>query len=162
MAIEFSGNEVIEMAIQIEKKGFEFYSYLAKNAKKDKIKELFNWLANEEQKHIAIFEDLRNIFSKIDTTSPYNWEEVALYFRALVDTQVFPKTDDEDSLKNEFHNEIGAIHIAISFEKDNILYFQEIKDLVEMKEMKIIDQLIKEEKKHIMKLLDVKKEFLYS
>lgn len=32
MPAKFSGDEVVEIAIQIEKKGFEFYSVLANSA----------------------------------------------------------------------------------------------------------------------------------
>ncbi|MFX0136703.1 MAG: ferritin family protein [Candidatus Hodarchaeota archaeon] len=158
MVVKFSGHEVIEMAIQIEQKGYDFYKVLMSRAKKENLKNLFHWLANEEKKHIAVIEELREEFAKIDVNSPYNWDEVALYFKALIDTQVFPDTSEGKNLREEMEDEIGAIHIAISLEKDNILYFQEIRDLVEKKEKEIINRLINEEKSHIMKLLETKRQ----
>lgn len=158
MTVKFSGTEVIEMAIQIEKKGYDFYTVLQNNAKKGNMKDLFEWLAKEEKRHITVFEGLRQAFANIDMKDFYNWEEVALYFKALIDTKVFPNTIEGKNLAEELEDEIGAIHISISFEKDNILFFQEIRDLVEEKERKIINRLIKEEKSHIMKLLKTKQQ----
>jgi len=157
MPIKFSGNEVIEIAIQIEKRGYEFYTLLKNNAKKNEMKKFFNWLANEEKKHIHVFEDLRETFTKIDLKVLNNWNEVALYFKSLIDNNVFPEADEDLFSGKELEDEIGAIHIAISFEKDNILYFQEIRELVEENEKEIINKLINEEKSHIMKLLEIKK-----
>ena len=160
MITKFSGNEVIEMAIQIEQRGYDFYTVLENNAKKEKMRNLFKWLANEEKKHITVFKKLRETFDKIDIIEIHNWDEVALYFKSLIETKVFPDTADGKYLKKELEDEIGAIHIAISFEKDNILYFQEIRDLVEENEKKIIKKLINEEKSHIMRLLEIKKQIL--
>lgn len=159
MTIKFSGNEVIEMAIQIEQKGYDFYTIMKKKAKREDMRNLFNWLATEEKRHITVFEELREIFNKIDMKDLYNWNEVALYFKSLIDTKVFPDTAEGKDLTNEMEDEIGAIHIAISFEKDNILYFQEIRDLVEDSEKEIINKLISEEKSHIMKLLELRNKF---
>ena len=160
MITKFSGNEVIEMAIQIEQRGYDFYTVLENNAKKENMRNLFKWLANEEKKHITVFKKLRETFDKIDIIEIHNWDEVALYFKSLIETKVFPDTADGKYLKKELEDEIGAIHIAISFEKDNILYFQEIRDIVEENEKKIINKLINEEKSHIMRLLEIKKQIL--
>ena len=81
MTIKFSGNEVIEMAIQIEQKGYDFYTGLEKVAKKNEMKKLFNWLANEEKRHIMVFEGLRETLSNINVKNLNNWDEVALYFK---------------------------------------------------------------------------------
>ena len=122
------------------------------------MKNLSRWLAGEEKKHISVFEGLREAFIKIDINGPYNWEEVTLYFKALIDTKVFPDSSEGKNLTQELEDEIGAIHIAISIEKDNILYFQEIREFVPENEREIINKLIKEEKNHILKLLDIKKQ----
>ena len=47
MTKQFSGNEIIEMGIQIERKGYGFYTVLEKSTKNIKLSELFKWLAIE-------------------------------------------------------------------------------------------------------------------
>ncbi|MBN2013379.1 ferritin family protein [candidate division KSB1 bacterium] len=160
MKISYSGHEVIEMGIQIEQKGVDFYSLLSKRAKQPQLVDLFSWLAEQEKQHIIVFEELRKSFEKSLINSPYNWDEVSGYFQALIDTKVFPDTDDGYMLSDELNDEIGAIQIAISFEKDNILFFQEIRELADNGNRDIINNLIIQEKSHIMKLLEIKRNII--
>lgn len=158
MGTKYSGNEIFEIGIQIEKKGYDFYKILESETKNENLKKLFHWLSNQEKRHIKIFQELRQHYLNYDFDKLYNWDEVSLYFKALIETKVFPDSEEGKNLIDELEDEIGAIQIAISFEKDNILYFQEIRDLVDNEDKKIINELINEEKNHIMKLLDIKKQ----
>ena len=108
MGASYSGHEVIEMGIQIEKKGYKFYNFLASRAKRNALNELFTWLADQEKSHIALFEGLRSSFDNVTLNGPYNWSEVSAYFRALIDTKVFPDDDDGNTLSDEINNEIGS------------------------------------------------------
>jgi rubrerythrin len=156
MGIVYSGHEVIEMGVQIEQKGFDFYMLLARRAKTSAFKQLYSWLADQEKQHIIIFENLRHILDNSLLDGPYTFEEVSLYFRALIDSKVFPNNDDGNMLSDELNDEIGAIQIAITFEKDNILFFQEVRNMVDNEDRSIIDKLIEEEKTHIKQLLAIK------
>ncbi len=158
MTHSFSGNEIIEMAIQIEKKGFDFYTGMKNRTKDDDLKNLYSWLATEEGKHIDVFEKMRSYVENLKLSRPYDLQEVMMYFRALIETKVFPDSQEGSSLLNELRDEIGAIQIAISFEKDSILFFQEMNNLVDDREKEIIDKLIVEEKGHIFKLLKMKQD----
>ena len=89
---------------------------------------------------------------------PYNWEEVGQYFGTLIDNMVFPKVEEGEELSKEIHDEFTAIHTAISIEKDNILFFREISDLVGEKDRKLLAELVDQEKGHIRKLMILKKE----
>ena len=51
----FAGSEIVELGIQIEKNGLDFYNTLSGQAKNEKAKELFGFLAGEEAKHIQVF-----------------------------------------------------------------------------------------------------------
>lgn len=160
MTTSFSGNEIIEMALQIENKGFDFYTEMGVTTKNKSLEELYKWLAAEEGKHINVFEKMRSYMKSLNLPGPYNLQEVMLYFRALIDTKVFPDSKEGNSLLNELKDEIGAIQIAISFEKDTILFFQEMYNLVEVREKDIINKLITEEKGHIFKLLKMKQDIM--
>ncbi len=158
MAEKVSCNEVLEIALQIEQLGYDFYKTMAHNAINSQLKHGYNQLAEEEKRHIDIFKQLRHSIEQIDVNRLDNWDEVLLYFKALIDTHVLPTSPEKNSLVQELKDEIGAIHISISFEKDTILFLQEIKRRVINEDMKKIEQLIEEEKSHILKLLQMKKE----
>jgi rubrerythrin len=162
MARNVTGNEVFEMALQIEQMGYDFYKTMAHNATNSLLRDGYNQLASEEKEHLDSFEQLRDSIEKIDTDRLDNWEEVSLYFKALIDTKVLPTSPEDNSLVAELKDEIGAIHISISFEKDTILFLQEISRWVPPEDKNRIEQLIKEEKSHILKLLQMKKEIVPS
>jgi len=50
----FSSCEVVELGIQIEKNGRDFYSALAGSTRNARAAEIFKYLAGEEEKHIAV------------------------------------------------------------------------------------------------------------
>jgi len=162
MARNVTSNEVFEMALQIEQMGYDFYKTMAHNATNMQLREGYNQLAAQEKKHLDSFEQLRNLIEKIDTNRLDNWEEVSLYFKALIDTKVLPTSPGSNSLVPELKDEIGAIQISISFEKDTILFLQEIARWVTPEDKNSIEQLIAEEKNHILKLLQMKKEIIQS
>jgi len=156
MTQKFSGKEIIEMAIRIEVNGQEFYQGLEERAMTPDLKQLYHWLALEEGKHIHVFKKMKQFVEHTELRNPQEWQEAKLYFDALIRTRVFAETPDANSLINELKDDIGAIHIAISFEKDSILFFQEMNALVNDREKDIIEKLIVEEKGHILKLLEMK------
>jgi len=160
MTNKLLGHKIYEMALLIEQKGHDFYRNMAHSTTNVHLKDGYNWLANEERKHIKNFEQLRTLIEKIDTNALDNWDEVSLYFKALIDTNVFPDSTEGNSLAQELKDEIGAIHISISFEKDTILFLQELSRLVSHKDQKLIENLIEEEKSHISKLFQMKKEIV--
>ena len=54
----FSGSEVIELGIQIEKNGRDFYNSIAANSKTESSRKAFLKLAGEEEKHITVFQGM--------------------------------------------------------------------------------------------------------
>ena len=84
---KFSIREVVEMAIQTEKLGYEFYIGMSKKFyENSELKKLFELLAPDESKHGKSFSELMD---KIKGEEPEGWDEVTLYLRALVDSEFF-------------------------------------------------------------------------
>lgn len=160
MPPKFSSHDIFTMALQIEQKGHRFYEAMANHAQNIHLKDGFQWLANEEKIHLANFEQLRDSIERINTKNIDNWEEVSLYFKALIDTKVFPLAANGNSLAQELKDEIGAIQISISIEKDTILFLQEVSRWVNPEDQKKIQQLIDQEKGHVLKLFEMKKKVL--
>ena len=48
MSISFSGSELINIAIGIERRGIAFYDVMAKSAEDDKLRDVFQYLADME------------------------------------------------------------------------------------------------------------------
>ena len=115
MVRDVTSNEVFEMALQIEQMGYDFYKTMAYNATNAQLKDGYNQLAEDEKQHLNSFEQLKDSIETIETDQLDNWDEVSLYFKALIDTKVLPTSPEKNSLAPELKDEIGAIHISISY-----------------------------------------------
>ena len=145
---KYSIDEVLEMAIQTEKLGFQFYTSMAEKFKKDAgLVKLFNTLASKEIVHEKIFTNLKDSVDQ-QGTEPVEWEEVSSYMRAYVESEFF--LGKGKSLPNMDHLKTpqDAVKFAMGFEKETLLYFMELRAIV--KEKEVVDEIINEERSHIM------------
>lgn len=156
MTIFFSMREVIEMAIATERSGQAFYQNASKLTRKNNLKELFQYLAEEEEKHLKTFQDFYNTLEKKPEITPYNWEEAKLYLEALVDSKFFASPEKAINLAKEAKDELEVIYAAIDFEKDTLLFFYQILDMIRSQEQELVKKIIEQEKKHIQRLSAMK------
>lgn len=146
MLYDFNANEILQMAEQIEKNGADFYRKSSEKIQDPEGKKLLLNLAEMEDQHEQTFAALRSKLSaeeKVQTVFDPEGETVR-YLKALADSKVFfEKTIDTDSME-------GILKEAITAEKDSILFYLGIKDLVpESLGQNRIDEIIKEEMAHI-------------
>lgn len=151
----FEPGEVFQFAIRIEENGEKFYRQMVQKFDETKVKELFSYLADEEVKHKKTYEDM---VSKIEKYEPFETfpGEYFAYLRAYADKIIFSqKRLDQEIAKIKDID--AAIEFAINTELDSILYYQEIKNLVSEKQRSTIDKIIEEERRHFVKLSEIKK-----
>ncbi len=150
---KYSISEVLEQAVQTEKMGNEFYIEMARKFDKDeKLRQLFETLAVKEKEHEKTFAGLKG---KVNDRRVENWEEVSQYLRAIVESEFFLGKDKSLPSFDALKNIDDAVRYAIAFEKETLLYYHGIRDLIREKE--ILNVLIEEEKSHIVWLNDFKK-----
>jgi rubrerythrin len=143
---EYSIREAVEMAVQTEKMGNDFYTAMAERFKEhEDIRDLFQKLALREQVHEKTFSDLKEL---IGDEEPEKWGEVADYLRAMVESAFFLGKDKAAARIENMQDYRAAVGFALAFEKETLLYFYAIRDLV--KEKEIVDEIINEEQSHIM------------
>ena len=150
MSIQFSGADVIDLAVQTEVRGEAFYREAAQKADEADAVELFNHLVVEETKHRATFEGLSSaiVVTEIDPTS---WEEASAYIASTVDRSFFKK-GAPIKLVPECASVKQMVRQAMEFEKQTLLFFYALRDLVRPVNRPIIDQIIEEEKRHVRRL----------
>ena len=145
MGITFLSSDIVESGIQIEKNGKDFYEIVAASSKNDKAKQIFLYLAKEEEKHIKTFEV---ILSGIETYEPAE---------SYSEEHVFTKEKKGIEIAQKVNTDMEAIDLAIGFEKDSILFYYEMKKILLEKDYKPVDKLIEQEQEHLRKLSEVKK-----
>jgi rubrerythrin len=152
---KFSVREVVEQAVQTEKIGREFYYSMAKKFHDNhELKELFEVLASQELKHEKIFTELEK---QIRDGEPEGWDEISLYLNALVDAEFFLGRDKSLSAVKSVKTAAEAIKFALGFERETLLYYHGLRETI--KEKDIVDEIIKEEKRHIVWLNNLRKSF---
>jgi rubrerythrin len=151
---KYSINEILEMAVQTEKIGYQFYTQMADKFKHDgELVKLFNTLATKEKVHEKTFTDLKTTVSK-SGPEPVEWDEVSNYMRAFVESEFFLGKGKSLPSMDRIKSAKEAVNFAMGFEKETLLYFLEMRNLV--KEKEVVDEVINEEKSHIMWLASFK------
>lgn len=151
----FAGSEVVEIGIQIEKNGRDFYNALLKTSKNAGAAKIFKFLAEEEEKHIAVFQKILSAVNKYEPAESYPGEYFA-YLSGLAGEYVFTQKDKGEAIARNIANEKEAVQKGIGFEKDSITFYEGMKKVVPEHESAAIDQLIVQEKNHLTLLLELK------
>lgn len=155
MANVFAGSEIVEMGIQIEKNGKDFYDTLVEQSKNEKAKSIFKHLAGEEEKHIAAFQKMLDAIHKYEPPESYPGEYFT-YMNALASEHVFTKENKGKEIAKNTKNDKEAIELGIKFEKDSIIFYEGMKKVVPEHQTRVIDGLIAQEKDHLLKLFELK------
>ncbi len=157
MPITFSGPEVIEMAVQTERGGKLYYETVAAASGDEKLKGLFGWLAEQEEHHIRVFEDIGRTMPARPEDLPYNWDEAVLYLKAITDSRYFLGSPDKAlALARTAVTTDEALAHAIGFEKETLLFYLEIREMVKADARSAVEKLIAQEKDHVRQLTEIR------
>jgi rubrerythrin len=153
MGISFNADEVFEMGMDIEKNGEAYYRKAAELTEDPEVKKIFEELMAAEQQHYETFKRLRENLPAGDTTplgsDPEDQEY--LYLDALVKSRLFNSVREAEDVVAKTSGPVEALQGALTFEKDTILFFTEMKGRTrEDLGQKEIDRLIDEEREHII------------
>lgn len=155
----YSVNEIIEMAVQIERNGYAFYDEAAKRKDlDDDSRKLITWLRDAELDHEKTFLRLRDEVDNMVLELSTDWDMVAAYLKTIVESRIFNSEDSAIRKAAEAKDLMGVIDNAITFEKDTLLYFHAISDGISNDKAKTaLRRIINEEVSHVLKLNDFKK-----
>ncbi|MBW1999924.1 MAG: ferritin family protein [Deltaproteobacteria bacterium] len=145
----FTVSEIYHLAMKLEENGEAFYRAAMKRATSGPIRDLLQWLANEEVAH-------REWFARREAAVRGTPNDIALdemgnkMLQDIVGGQTF-------SLGEANPADIGSvsemIRLAIEFEEDTIIFFNLIATLVGDKEtLTHLTEIIEEEKRHVSAL----------
>lgn len=155
----YSVNEIIEMAVQIERNGYAFYHEATKRKDLDaKTLEFISNLRDQELNHEQTFLSLRDDIDMSVLELSQDWEMVAAYLKTIVDGRIF--NDEFSAIKKatEAKDLVEVLDNAITFEKDTLLYFHAISDAISSERAKLVlRRIINEEVSHVLYLNDYKK-----
>ena len=155
MAYYFNANEMFEMAIRIEGNGARFYRKAAGLQSDSSNRQMLEKLAIMEDHHQTVFREMRKGLSEADKTAtvfdPQN--EASQYLSAMADAhggEGSPAAADSLSGKESITE---IVNIAIGLEKESILFYIGLKDMIPPQYgQEKLEKIIKEEQKHVVQL----------
>ncbi len=154
MAI-FRATDVIELALELEKNGEAYYKAVAAKVESQEVKVLFEELAQQEVYHYQTFQQLAKTAWDKPLMAPDQWQDYLGYLQATVQSAFFEGKDKSLALAEKVESEEEAIRMAMGFEKETLLFFHDLRDLVPAGEKKTIGRIIDEEKAHLRRLADM-------
>lgn len=151
----FKSGELIDLAVKIEKTGNQLYKRLAKKTSNEELKNLLLYLAADEKRHMLKLRDL----SKRMTigTSEAALGEYFEFVRTTVETHIFNGTDKIERLAENARSVKDIVKLASDFEKDTIIFFNGFRNLI-LDKQEVVDELIKEQQTHLIKLTRLRKD----
>ena len=145
--------DILKGAILLEHRGKALYDSVVKTATAEGVKELFEFLADEEVKHISI---LKNQYRKINRNQELD----------SLDPEMSGSHPDHPVLNEKIVNEISGagyeasvIAAALDFEKKAVAYYSEhAASATSSSEKKLYEWLANWEKSHMNLLAELDKE----
>ena len=148
----FTAEEILDMAIRLEKNGEQIYRNAMDKAANPRIASLLGWMADEERQHAEFFRKMKN------TVRTVGENKVADAFGheildKLLQNQSF-SLEDVDFSKIAQVNDLIAVFIE--FEEDSVLFYQMLESFLQDDNARDeLQRVIDEENRHIRKLQDL-------
>ncbi|MFH1889213.1 MAG: ferritin family protein [Candidatus Omnitrophota bacterium] len=151
----FAASEIVEIGIQIEENGRDFYDTLSTQSKNEKSKKIFRYLAKQEEEHKEVFQKLLGSIEKYEPAEAYPGEYFA-YMNSLAIASVFTQKDKGKEIAMKVKNEQEAIDIGMQAEKDSIVFYEGMKKVTSEHNHNVVDEVIAQEQEHLRQLLELK------
>ena len=148
----FSANEILDIAIKLEKNGEVVYRDAIANISNPELITLLEWMADEEVKHADWFAELKLKFDQ-EGVNPFMEKMSRELFNDLLGDKNFSLKDVDFSSVSDI-DELMAIFIE--FEKDSVRFYEVLEPFIEDPvSLESLQKIIDEENHHIDRMLEL-------
>jgi rubrerythrin len=148
----FTAAEALEIAMEIEKNGEVFYNAVAKQSDDAEVKALFEDLAAQEQIHYRVFQKMLGGVGSAPALPAGEYDQYQAYMQAALDNALFAGEDKALALAKKATDRETALRAALGFEKDTMLFFYDLREMVGEADRASVSRVIGEERKHVRRL----------
>lgn len=152
-----NASDILEFAVYIEQKGYQFYIESAKKLDDLKLMELFHALAEEELRHEANFKKLQKEVGSFTAPESYDAEYQA-YMKEYLKNFSPTTSEKMQKLVKKVNTVEDAVELALGFEKDSVVFYTLLKSFITSESQKMVDNIIHEELTHVLRLNNFKNE----
>ncbi len=147
MASFIKAADAVAAAVEIEKRGHAFYLEVAEKAVNPTDKKFFHYMAEEENRHEKLFSTMLTRLGGLELPAGSSDAEYLEYVQALLDSHTLFLPEAHERM---LQSPIGA---AIQLEKDTLLFFIALEEMVPEAERKTVRACADEERRHIKLLI---------
>ncbi len=152
MPAGYSAKELVDIAIGIERRGIIYYDVIARSTENDQARAVFEGLSRMERVHLATFE---HMLDDIGGVKAGEGEEEG-YIATLLEDAVFTDDNVTADVAAQADTDVKAMELAIEGEKDAILYYYELRDLLPNELASLVNRILSEEKRHLAQLTAIR------
>jgi rubrerythrin len=154
MTVFFESGELYKAATQMERNGLAYYVVAAGLARDEETRAVYQYLASSEKRHPRTF---RKLWTQSRHSSPpesYKGE-YKNYLKTLLEDRIFPSSASARARAAK-SRPLTALSTGIKAEKDSILFYSEMVDVVSPSDRDQVAKILAEEKRHLASLLKYK------
>ncbi len=145
----FSSEEIIELAIQIEKNTQQVYHDVLKKTSNSSLALLLTWLIDEEVRHVEWFSALKNTVKKTDGDPKIAEMGQALLLETLGEMSFSLKDANFTGMQETKE----LLSLTAEFERDKVQFFTMLRSFIDEQEtIDSLNKIIDEEKRHVQHL----------
>jgi rubrerythrin len=150
---DFSILEAVEVAINMEEEGIQFYTMAMEKVDDPEAKKTFEFLRDEEYKHIntfrGLYSDLAGKEGMKDSDLYLLDPEMQAYFHSYVECTALPCKGAASQAIEKAKSVEEILELGLQIEKDSLLFYQDLKQHSPYPDAaKLLDEIIAEERKH--------------
>ena len=151
----FADAHALGMAVKIEENGAAFYRAARDKSGDPEIQELFADLEAREEAHRGVFEEMAKGVKPVPEPSRSDVGDYASFLEVALDHAVFSGPDKAVRMAEEAGDRAAVLRAAMGFEKDTMLFYYDLREMVDEKDREVITDIIREEKQHLRRLADM-------
>jgi rubrerythrin len=152
MSRRFDIKELMHVAVRDERSGISMYRDLSGSAQLSQVKEMFTWLSDQEKEHEKRFRQIEEMLESYEQPEQYP-DEYVDYLEAMVSEGTYSGTDGSD-LPDV--SDIDLVNSAIRYERDQLSLQKDIGSILSSDYKHIIDEVLNEERDHLVRLSRLK------
>jgi rubrerythrin len=145
----FTANDLIDIAVKMEKNGEALYLASRQKARSPKLKSLLQWMAEEEAAHGAWFADKKDKWR-----SDAGQTDLETMLPDVIKEMMGEKTLSLDEVDfSQIRSVASLLDTFMTFEKDTILFYEFLQAFIQdAAALAGLKKIIDEEKKHVAEL----------
>lgn len=148
----FAASQALDMAVKVEENGEAFYRAAAERQTESDLKALFEDLAGRERSHREVFERMAAEVEETPEPAPSDVGDYESFLTVALDQALFSGPDKALRMAKEAQDRAAVLRAAMGFEKDTMLFYYDLREMVGEKDREVVSDIIREEKQHLLRL----------